>query len=200
MVSSSIPANRDKYTIILYHENAKKKAKVFDFWKKYVILIGSGTQVRPAESVRKRPDIVCSPKKQCQLSSAVELRFCKPSVLGSNPRAGSNFETTEPQRFAKKNFEVLFRLGIPLFMPFCLDLRRKRFHGSFGKTLPGDGRSGQAHFFRFFREKQPCRNQDSGYIIRVKTASTIQAPPQRRSHPAGILSPNSIPARTRHLI
>ena len=190
MFSSSARRGRSKYNIILYHENAKKKAKVFDFWKKYAILYCPGTL---------RVLIQC-PAPPGRLSSAVELRFCKPSVLGSNPRAGSNLETTEPQRFAKKNFEVLFRLGIPLFMPFCLDLRRKRFHGSFGKTLPGDGRSGQAHFFRFFREKQPCRNQDSGYIIRVKTASTIQAPPQRRSHPAGILSPNSIPARTRHLI
>ena len=31
-----------------------------------------------------------------RLSSAVELRFCKPSVLGSNPRAGSNFELKSP--------------------------------------------------------------------------------------------------------
>ena len=49
------PAGRSKYYIILYHENAKKKVKVFDFWKKYVILIGLGTQVRPAKSVWKHP-------------------------------------------------------------------------------------------------------------------------------------------------
>ena len=34
----------------------------------------------------------CSIDPGCQLSSVVELRFCKPSVVGSNPTAGSIFQ------------------------------------------------------------------------------------------------------------
>ena len=33
---------------------------------------------------------------KCQLSSVVEQRFCKPSVVGSNPTAGSIFYPVSP--------------------------------------------------------------------------------------------------------
>src|SRR5207244_2073282 len=33
-------------------------------------------------------------KRDCQFSSVVEQRFCKPSVVGSNPTTGSSSKTT----------------------------------------------------------------------------------------------------------